>query len=148
MDRSTLLLLAVVLILVVAAAAMLVRRSGRGPSITRLAATEAQRYLQEMEAVVASFVDEPEQAAARARGLVEEVMRRMGFPDRIDRRQRIRDVKGHDRDAARHLSIADTGLREHGGDTEHLRKVVQGYRDAMHRLLGHQSGLGEAGSLP
>ncbi|MHB8507240.1 MAG: hypothetical protein ACYDGR_01145 [Candidatus Dormibacteria bacterium] len=138
MHQSTIVLIAVVVVAVVIVLMALARRSGRGRlSLTVLPDAEVERYVQEMEAVVSTFVDEPQQAAARARGLVEEVMRRMGFPDRIEREQRVKDLAGHDREAARHLASADAGLRQRAEDTEELRKVVQAYREVLHRILGH-----------
>jgi hypothetical protein len=95
-----------------------------------------ERYVQEFEAIEREFVDHPEQAAARARGIAEEVMRRRGFPDRIEPRQRISDLGAHDRDAARALEAANTHLAGGNADTEKLRQVVQHYRTVVYRLTG------------
>jgi glutamyl-tRNA reductase len=96
---------------------------------------DSTRYLEHMDAVEREFVDNPQQAAARARGLVEEVMRRMNFPDRLDHSQRFKDLSRHDAAASKALQTADAELRKHPDDTESLRRVVQSYRDALRRLL-------------
>jgi hypothetical protein len=131
--------LAVAAVVVIALIALLViaalRRRGPKLEVRKLDSAEGQRYVDEFAAIERDFVDHPEQATARAKGMVEEVMRRMGFPDRIDSQQRIRDLGGHDRDAAASLSAADRDLRSGAGDTEKLRKILQSYRDVLHRLL-------------
>lgn len=131
--------LAVVAVVVVVLILLLViaSRRRRGPKleVRKLDSLESQRYIDEFAAVERDFVDHPEDATARAKGIVEEVMRRMGFPDRIDSRQRIRDLAGYDRNAAASLTAADKDLRSGGGDTERLRRILQSYRDVLHRLL-------------
>lgn len=111
------------------------RRRGPRLEVRKLDSLEGQRYVDEFAAIERDFVDHPDQATARAKGMVEEVMRRMGFPDRIDGQQRIRDLAGHDKTAAASLTAADKDLRDGGGDTERLRRVLQSYRDVLHRLL-------------
>jgi hypothetical protein len=101
----------------------------------KLEAAESQRYADEFAALEQDFVRQPEQSAARARGVCEEVMRRMGFPDRIDSQQRIRDLAGYDREAAAALDAADKELRGSTNDTERLRRIVQQYRKVVNRLL-------------
>jgi hypothetical protein len=59
----------------------------------------------------------------------------MGFPDRIDSQQRIRDLAGYDREAAAALDAADKELRGSTNDTERLRRIVQQYRKVVNRLL-------------
>jgi hypothetical protein len=104
-------------------------------ALHKLDAAEGQRYADEFAALEQEFVEKPEQAAARARGVCEEVMRRMGFPDRIDSQQRIRDLAGYDREAATALAAADKELRGSTDDTERLRRIVQEYRKVLNRLL-------------
>jgi hypothetical protein len=129
--------LAIIVVLVIAAGVVMSRR-GRGPrlQLRDLSAQDSQRYADDFVAIERVFVDRPEQAAARARGVVEEVMRRRGFPDRIEPGQRIKDLAGHDREAARSLEAANLDLAEAGGDTERLRRAVQGYRGVLQRLVG------------
>lgn len=99
-----------------------------------LTAPEGERYLSEFQALDHDFAQHPEASAARARGLVEEVLRRMGFPDRIDRRQKVRDLARHDRDAGRALAAAD-GLLHAGADADALHQAVSSYRRVLDRLL-------------
>jgi len=133
---------AVLLILLVAGLA-LVRRGRRPRLVLRdLTPADVDRYLANFAAAEREFIDHPAQAAARARGLVEEVMRRRGFPDRIEPQQRIADLSGHDRAAAKALGAANDNLKSGGGDTEKLRLVVQDYRTVLVRLTGGGAGSG------
>jgi hypothetical protein len=132
-DLAVIGVVVVVLILLLVMASR--RRRGPKLEVRKLDSVESQRYVDEFAAIERDFVDHPDQAAARAKGMVEEVMRRMGFPDRIDAQQRIRDLAGHDRNAAASLTAADKDLRDGAGDTERLRRVLQSYRDVLHRLL-------------
>jgi len=116
---------------------ILVRR-GRQPRLVLrdLTPADIDRYNANFAAAEREFVDHPAQSAARARGLVEEVMRRRGFPDRIEPAQRITDLARHDRAAATALESANTNLTSASGDTEKLRLVVQNYRTVLVRLTG------------
>ncbi len=123
-------LLALVLLLFLAS-----RRRKPKLDLHKLEATEGQRYADEFAALEQDFIHQPEQSAARAKGLCEEVMRRMGFPDRIDSQQRIHDLAGYDREAASALATADKELRGSTADTERLRRIVQEYRKVLNRLI-------------
>ena len=126
-----------VLLLVILVVAVLARRGRRPRLVLReLTPADIDRYNANFAAAEREFVDHPAQSAARARGLVEEVMRRRGFPDRIEPAQRITDLARHDRQAARALEAANTNLTTAAGDTEKLRLVVQNYRAVLVRLTG------------
>ena len=129
---------AVVLLLLVLVLAVAMSRRGRRPvfELRELEEGAGARYVEEFASIEREFVDHPEQAAARARGVAEEVMRRRGFPDRIEPRQRINDLGIHDKEAARSLQAANTNLAGVGNDTEKLRQVVQHYRSVVYRLTG------------
>ncbi len=130
--------IAVAAVVVIVAAGVRASRSRR-PSfeLRPMTSEDSQRYIDEFASIEREFIDRPEQAAARARGMVEEVMRRRGFPDRIEPAQRIRDLGGHDREGARALESANTDLRAAGNDTERLRRAVQEYRRVLYRLTGN-----------
>ncbi|MEA2684145.1 MAG: hypothetical protein QOK05_2473 [Chloroflexota bacterium] len=130
-------LLAVAIVVLVVLAVVMSRRS-RGPKVELrdLANEDVERYQAEFESIEREFVDRPEQAAARARGLVEELVRRRGFPDRIEPAQRVKDIARHDREAARSLETAHDELKGAGNDTERLRRAVQHYRYVFYRLTG------------
>jgi len=135
-------LLAAALVLVIFLVVMLLlrrRRRGSGLDVNPLQQADAQRYMAEFANVEREFIDHPAQAVARARGIVEEVMRRMGFPDRIDATHKAKDLSGYDRESGKLLTEAETGLRDHGDDTERLRLVLQRYRSVMQRLLGEEA---------
>ena len=134
----------VVVILVVASVASR-RRAAPRLDIHELEAAEGQGYLDEFQAIENEFVDRPEQAVARARGVVEEVMRRMGFPDRLDAHQRVKDLSGHNREAGRSLEAAEVDLKGRADDTERLRRALQSHRHVLHRLLGADTAAEEKG---
>ena len=135
-DIYVVIAVAVVLLLVILAVVM--GRRTRRPTfeLRDLEPADGQRYVEEFAAIQREFLDHPEQAAARARGVAEEVMRRRGFPDRIEPKQRINDLSFHDKEAARSLQAANTNLGGAGDNTERLRQVVQHYRALVYRLTG------------
>jgi hypothetical protein len=135
-DRYWAILAAIVLLLAVIAVVFSTRSRPPRFELRELAGEDVQRYLADFESIEREFVDHPEQAAARARGLVEELMRRLGFPDRIEPAQRIKDVGYHDREASRSLQTAHAELKGAGRDTERLRRSVQHYRYVFYRLTG------------
>jgi len=134
--RYVLIAVAVVLVLLVLAAVIGQRRRRPQFELRDLEPGAAERYVEEFAAIEREFLDHPEQAAARARGVAEEVMRRRGFPDRIEPGQRVNDLGFHDKQAARSLRAANTNLSGAGDNTERLRQVVQHYRALVYRLTG------------
>ena len=126
---------AVVLVALVILLVLASRRRRPKLDVHKLDTSESQRYADEFASLEQDFVQQPEQSAARARGVCEEVMRRMGFPDRIDAQQRVRDLGAYDREAATALEAVDRDLRGSTDDTERLRRIVQGYRKVLNRLL-------------
>jgi hypothetical protein len=135
--RNRDLIVGAVVLLALVLLVFLASRRRRKPKLDlhKLEAAEGQRYADEFAALEQNFIHEPEQSAARAKGLCEEVMRRMGFPDRIDSQQRIRDLAGYDREAATALATADKELGGGTEGTERLRRIVQEYRKVVNRLL-------------
>lgn len=134
--RYVLIAVAVIVLLAFLVAALAGRKRRPAFELRELEEGAGERYVEEFAAIEREFVDHPEQAAARARGIAEEVMRRRGFPDRIEPRQRITDLGIHDKEAARSLQAANTNLSGAGADTEKLRQVVQHYRSVVYRLTG------------
>lgn len=127
---------AILLVVLVVAAVLSRGRRGSRLVLRDLTPADVDRYSANFAAAEREFVDHPAQSAARARGLVEEVMRRRGFPDRIEPGQRISDLARHDRQAAKTLEAANTNLASGADDTEKLRLAVQGYRIVLARLTG------------
>lgn len=137
MQQTYVVAAAILLVLVAGAVLLLLRRRRRPRLVLReLVSADVDRYLANFAAAEREFIDHPAQSAARARGLVEEVMRRRGFPDRIEPTQRITDLRAHDRTAASALEAANANLTNAAGDTEKLRQVVQNYRTVLVRLTG------------
>jgi hypothetical protein len=123
-------------LLLLGAVVVAVRRRRRPRlELAPVAEADAERYRRDFTAIEAEAAQRPQPAAGRARGLVEEVLRRMGFPDRLDSAQKARDVAAYDRDVARVLSEADVAIRAAGADPAQLQHVVGLYRQALDRLL-------------
>jgi hypothetical protein len=129
----------VVLIVVILAAAVLARRRGPALELRKLDGADARRYLETFAAAETEFEARPQVAVAQARGIVEEVLRRIGFPDRVESAQKARDLAGHDRAAAAALKAADQALGE-GSDRESLRRALNEYREVLDRLLADTEG--------
>ncbi|MEA2646061.1 MAG: hypothetical protein QOE92_1144 [Chloroflexota bacterium] len=126
--------IAVLLLLVIA---VVVVRGLRKPGIQlrELSEADIERYQATFASIEGEAETRPEQAAARARGLVEEVLRRLGFPDRVDSAQKARDVARYDRDCSQLLREADLAIREPGASAEAMKQVVGRYREALNLLL-------------
>lgn len=148
-DRYWLVAIAVVVLLLVAAFMLRGRRTPK-VDVKLLSHDDAARYIEEMDTAERAFLDHPEQSAAGARGIVEEVLRRKGFPDRVDGSQRVKDLATHDKDAAASLKAAHLDLKTaKSGDTERMRKAVQEYRDVLYRLLKvEQTPVGATATAP
>jgi hypothetical protein len=127
---------AVLLVVATLVVVLVLRRRQPGLQIAALPRDDAERYRRDFDAIQAQPDDRAGQSAARARGLVEEVLRRMGFPDRVDSAQKARDVAGYDRAVARLLTDADSEIRAAGTDRARLARVVSLYRQALDGLLG------------
>jgi hypothetical protein len=132
---STRYVLAIVVVVAVVAVvvALRVRRGRTSLQVRPLDAAAAERYFETFANIERDFDANPQVAVAQARGIVEEVLRRMGFPDRIDAAQKARDLSGHDRKAATALATAERALRQDGGDA--LRQALTSYREVLDQLL-------------
>ena len=133
---TELLVAAAIVALVVALAVLSVRRGRPKFEVVSLPPADVDRYRRDFDAIQAEVADRAQQSAARARGLVEEVLRRMGFPDRVDSAQKARDVASYQPGLARVLDAADTEIRAAGTDQVRLERVVSLYRQALDSLLG------------
>jgi hypothetical protein len=127
------------LALVVGAVVIFVRRRRPALELRKLDAAEAGRYVETFAGAERDFEARPEVAIAQARGIVEEVLRRMGLPDRVDGAQKARDLAAHDRGAAAALETADRALRE-DADRESLRRALTSYREVLDQLLDDATG--------
>lgn len=126
-------LIAVVVVVVVAALLLVIRRRRPGLEIHELDAADVKRYQASFAAIEAEFQAQPQVAIGRARGMVDEVMRRMGFPDRVDASQRGKDLAGHDRRAAEAYDSAGRDLR--AADNAAMSRALASYREVLDRLL-------------
>jgi len=110
----------------------------RNYTIVALPAAEQVRYREEWRAVQAHFVDRPESAVADAHRLVEEVMRRCGYPLAdfeqsaadlsVDHPHVVENYRAANRIAQRGKAAAVS--------TEELREALVHYRALFEDLLG------------
>jgi hypothetical protein len=121
-------------------------------TVQPLGATERDRYEQEWRQVQAAFVDEPDQALAKADSLLTRVMTERGYPmDNFDEQADLisvdyPEVVTHYRDGHRVYIASQSG--EVG--TEHVRQAFVAYRSLFLELVeeGRQdigaTGVGQA----
>lgn len=126
---------AVIVALAVMLALVAIRRRRRGPAVHPLGPADAARYRRDFDAIREQAGERPQPSAARARGMVEEVLRRMGFPDRVDFGQKARDVAAYDRDVAKLLTQADAAIRVPGAGPVEMERVIALYGEALELLL-------------
>jgi hypothetical protein len=126
--------LLVVVLLLAGIAYMVVRRRGRVARIqpVPLPDGDATRYRALMGEALLLLDRDPQQAAARARGIVDEAMRRRGFPDRIDTHQRVKDLHGFSPQAGAAYESANAHVTAGGPG---WRDAARGYSEALNALL-------------
>ena len=134
MTAQLLAITVLVLVVVVLLAVLLARRRGGGLEIAQVSDTDANRYRADFVVIAAEAEERPQVAAGRARGTVEEVLRRMGFPDRVDSAQKAKDVAAYDRQVSKLLTEADAAL-DGSADPKVLVRAVELYGQALERLL-------------
>src|SRR5258708_30662889 len=93
-------LVSLVVVLAIVALLVVYRSRRPAPDIRGLDAAEVQRYTAALVAIEGEFQAQPQVAIGRARRTVDEVMRRRGFPDRVDAARRGRDLARYARRAA------------------------------------------------
>jgi len=110
----------------------------RNYTIVALPATEQARYREEWLATQARFVDRPESAVADAHRLVQEVMRRCGYP-LADFEQSAADLSvDHPHVVENYRAANRIAQRGQGSavSTEELREALVHYRALFEDLLG------------
>jgi hypothetical protein len=128
----------VVVVAILLLLAILVRvvtnRRGRPAFETRaLPATYFAAYEARMTELQAMFVNQPREAVAGAKQLVDDMTMRMGYPTRLTDRERITDLASVDR---RHADRYKTGVElKPDSTTEEMRRALQAHLDLGRDLL-------------
>lgn len=110
----------------------------RNYTIVSLPATEQARYREQWLAVQGHFVERPESAVAEAHRLVQEVMRRCGYP-LADFEQSAADLSVDHPDVVENYRAANRIAQRGKGSpasTEELREALVHYRALFEDLLG------------
>jgi hypothetical protein len=112
----------------------------RNYTIVALPATDQARYREEWLGVQSGFVDRPESAVAEAHRLVQEVMRRCGYP-LADFEQSAADLSvDHPHVVENYRAANRIAQRGEGApvSTEELREALVHYRALFEDLLGSE----------
>lgn len=135
---SDLLWASVIVVAILLALVLIVRfiagRRARPTFETRgLPASYAGPYEARMVELRAMFVNNPREAVAGAKQLVDDMMMRMGYPTRLTDRERMTDMASVDR---LHAARYRAGLElKPDSTTEEMRRVLQSYLDLGRDLL-------------
>jgi hypothetical protein len=98
------------------------RRGGRDFEVRPLPADRLAPYRQRLDELETLFVTRPRQAVVGARQVVDDMLAQMGYPDRLGRDDRVRDIaftnRGH---ARRYRTAVVVGERS---STEEMRQAM------------------------
>ena len=101
-------------------------------------------YEARMDELRSMFVNNPREAVAGAKQLVDDMTMRMGYPARMTDRERLTDMAAVDR---RHADRYRSGVElKPDSTTEEMRRVLQSYLDLGRELLGRKEPTAEADS--
>jgi hypothetical protein len=138
-------LIAIVALVILAAIVFVAWRSRRGRApfeVRSIPREQAGLYEGRMEELEKMFVQQPREAVAGARVLVDDLMTRMGYPVRVNDQERLHDLRYQHR---HHMERYRTGLGlRDGASTEQLRRALGSYLDMARDLL--RGGEGERGA--
>jgi flagellar biosynthesis/type III secretory pathway M-ring protein FliF/YscJ len=127
---------AILLVLVLIVRAVAARRARPAFETRALPASYVGPYEARMVELRAMFVNNPREAVAGAKQLVDDMTMRMGYPTRMTDRERLADMAAVDR---RHASRYRVGLElKPDSTTEEMRRVLQSYLDLGRELLGRR----------
>jgi hypothetical protein len=131
----------VVVVVVVLAVVYLVmnRRSSRvGFEPTALPVDELEGRQARIDEIERMFVNQPREAVAAARLLVDEMLVRMGYPVRLTSAERSRDLAHFNRTHADRYRVA--GELRDDANTEEMRRALKGYLDTARDIIGEARG--------
>jgi hypothetical protein len=110
-------------------------RSRRKPFETRPVPGELlSAYETRIPEIEMMFVNQPREALAAAKMLVDDMYTRMGYPARMHPSERIRDIRAFNREHARRYSLA-ARIKENAS-TEEMRRALQAQLDIARSIIG------------
>jgi hypothetical protein len=138
MQSQTILIVVIVaiVIIVLVVIGLMVGRGGRraGFEPHALPPDELEDREQRIDEIERMFVNQPRDAVAAARLLVDEMLTRMGYPVRLTASERARDLAHFNRAHADRIRTAGT-IRD-DANTEEMRRALKGYLDTARDILG------------
>ena len=124
---------AILLLLAIVVRAVTVRRSRPAFETRELPARYLTAYEARMTELQAMFVNQPREAVAGSKQLVDDMTMRMGYPTRLTDRERMSDLGSVDR---RHATRYKTGMElKPDSTTEEMRRALQAHLELARELL-------------
>jgi hypothetical protein len=125
---------AILLVLAIVVRAVTNRRSRPSFETRALPAGHLGAYESRMTELRAIFVNDPREAVAGSKQLIDDMTMRMGYPTRLTDQERMTDLASVDR---RHAERYRTGLvLKPDSTTEEMRRALQSHLDLAHDLIG------------
>ncbi len=90
-------------------------------------------YSRRIDEIERMFVNQPREAVAAAKLLVDDMLTRMGYPVRISNEERVRDLRYNSRQMSERYRIA-TSLKSEPS-TEDLRRALQAYLETARDMV-------------
>lgn len=120
------------------------RRRSRKPFETRpFPQNYIEPYEHRIDEVERMFVNQPREAVAAAKLLVDDMLTRMGYPVRMSNEERVRDLRFYNKT---HAERYRTGIFKGEPTTEDMRRALKGHLDTARELLAesrdHHGGSG------
>jgi hypothetical protein len=125
--------IAAIVILAIIVLAAVVRRRRKPFDLRPLPADLLHNYESRIPEIEQMFVNQPREAVAAARMLVDDMYARMGYPARMHHSERVRDIRHFNRDHAHHYGFA-ANLKQ-DATTEEMRRALRGLLDTARSLM-------------
>ena len=129
-----------VIVVVAAVAVLLVlavvglRRRNRKPFETHaFPANYVDPYTRRIDEIERMFVNQPREAVAAAKLLVDDMLTRMGYPVRMTNEERVRDLKHFSKERSERYAIAT--IFKGDPSTEQMRRALQAHLATARELL-------------
>jgi hypothetical protein len=124
---------AILLLLAIVVRVVTGRRPGRGFETRDLPASYIAAYEARIAELQALFINQPREAVAGSKQLVDDMTMRMGYPTRLTDRERMTDLASVDH---RHAARYKTGLElKPESTTEEMRRALQDHLELARELL-------------
>lgn len=124
---------AIAVLLLMALTSVMRRRTKPFPT-QMFPANYVEPYERRIDEVERMFVNQPREAVAAAKLLVDDMLTRMGYPVRISNEERVRDIRHYNRTHSDRYRLA-SGLKSNP-TTEDLRRSLMAYLDTARDLCG------------